>query len=30
MAIPRKIPTHYGFGGQPDAWGIKAAVWFCW
>ena len=25
MAIPQKIPTHYGFGGQPDAWGNKSS-----
>ena len=25
MAIPQKIPTHYRFGGQPDAWGNKSS-----
>lgn len=24
-AIPEKIPTHYGFSGQPDAWGNKSS-----
>ena len=25
QAIPQEIPTHYGFGGQPDAWGSKSS-----
>ncbi len=25
MAIPQKIPTHYGVGGQPDARGDKSS-----
>ena len=25
QAIPQEIPTHYGFSGQPDAWGSKSS-----
>ena len=25
QAIPKEIPTHYGFGGQPDAWGDRSS-----
>ena len=25
QAVPQKIPTHYGFNGQPDAWGDKSS-----
>lgn len=27
--VPDRIPTHFGAGGQPDAWGPRSlAVWF--
>jgi hypothetical protein len=26
-ALPQSIPVHFGFSGQPDAWGDKAAIW---
>ncbi len=25
--LPQRIPIHFGFSGQPDAWGDKAAIW---
>lgn len=25
--IPAQIPTHYGFGGQADAWGSRNIIW---
>jgi uncharacterized membrane protein len=26
--LPDRIPTHFGFAGQPDAWGNKASLFF--
>ena len=25
--LPDRIPTHFGFGGQPDAWGSRTTLW---
>jgi len=25
--LPDRIPTHFGFSGQPDAWGDKVTIW---
>jgi hypothetical protein len=25
--LPQRIPTHFRFDGQPDAWGSQAALW---
>ncbi|MEG3847895.1 DUF1648 domain-containing protein [Microcoleus sp. herbarium19] len=25
--LPDRIPVHFGFSGQPDAWGDKAMIW---
>jgi len=25
--LPEKIPTHYNFKGEPDAWGSRSAIW---
>jgi uncharacterized membrane protein len=25
--LPDRIPTHFGFSGQPDAWGDKVMIW---
>ena len=25
--LPDRVPTHFGFSGQPDAWGPKAWIW---
>ncbi len=24
--LPEKVPTHYGFGGEPDRWGTKSSM----
>lgn len=26
--LPEKIPSHYGFGGVPDAYSSKSSIWF--
>ena len=28
--IPGRIPTHYGFSGEADAWGSKDSLWILW
>lgn len=25
--LPEKIPTHFNFRGEPDAWGSRSAIW---
>jgi len=25
--LPDRIPIHFGFSGQPDAWGDKVMIW---
>lgn len=26
-SLPEKIPTHFGFSGEPDSWGAKWIIW---